>query len=252
MLSSIAAGSSAPVGPPARPSGNQPASLRDLVGDPRHVADDHVGPLAAHGVEQVPDPELHLGPADPRRLGVLLRDLDRRPRRGRIPITRRAPSRAATNDSTPLPQPTSITVSPGSISSASAIVRLVCVGANTPGFQRDGERTRAALPLQHGFGRLVAHPCTWWRLRLGAVNRRGRTHTCGGTNTASSPGVTSPVSTAGRERVGGVRDADRLAPRGGPRGTHGSVPMLAGATGSRRGRCPGAGGRSRRPAATGP
>ena len=31
-------------------------------------------------------------------------------------------------DRTPLPQPTSITVSPGSISSASAMVRLVCVG----------------------------------------------------------------------------------------------------------------------------
>ena len=49
------------------------------------------------------------------------------------PYTRAAPSLAATNESTPLPHPTSITTSPGSISSASARVRLVCVGANTVG-----------------------------------------------------------------------------------------------------------------------
>jgi hypothetical protein len=49
-------------------------------------------------------------------------------------MTRVAPRRAATNDSTPLPQPTSMTVSPGPTSSASAIVRLVWVGAKTPGF----------------------------------------------------------------------------------------------------------------------
>jgi hypothetical protein len=50
------------------------------------------------------------------------------------PMTRAAPNRADTKDSTPLPHPTSMTVSVGSISSASAIVRLVWEGANTPGF----------------------------------------------------------------------------------------------------------------------
>src|SRR5439155_17748779 len=49
------------------------------------------------------------------------------------PYTLAAPSCAATIERTPLPQPTSITVSPGVISSASARVRLVVVGLKTPG-----------------------------------------------------------------------------------------------------------------------
>src|SRR5689334_9279924 len=55
------------------------------------------------------------------------------------PITLAAPSLAATNARTPVPQPTSITVSPGSISIASASDRLVVVGLNTPGPSSNGK-----------------------------------------------------------------------------------------------------------------
>src|SRR5688572_507829 len=49
------------------------------------------------------------------------------------PMSLAAPRRAATKPSTPLPQPTSRTTSPGLISSASAITTVVWVGVNTPG-----------------------------------------------------------------------------------------------------------------------
>ena len=102
----------------------------DLVGDPGHVADDDVRLLALDGIEQVADAELHRV-LQTERDGVLAGHTHRLG--GEVdPITCPAPSLAATKDSTPLPQPTSITVSPGSISSASAMVRLVCVGWNTP------------------------------------------------------------------------------------------------------------------------
>jgi hypothetical protein len=50
-----------------------------------------------------------------------------------VPYTCAAPIRAATNERIPVPQPTSNTVSPSRISRASASVRLVWVGAKTPG-----------------------------------------------------------------------------------------------------------------------
>ena len=52
------------------------------------------------------------------------------------PTTRLEPSRAATMPRTPQPHPTSRTVAPGWMSSASATVREVCVGGKTVGESR--------------------------------------------------------------------------------------------------------------------
>src|SRR5437867_156226 len=134
MLSSIAAGSSAPVGPPACPSGNQPETRAISSGIPE------TSPMMTSACWPL---------TGSRRFPTRNSTRSLRPRRSALssatsiagsdrsqPITRPAPSRAATKESTPLPQPTSITVSPCAISRASAIERLVWLGAKTPGLTR--------------------------------------------------------------------------------------------------------------------
>src|SRR4029079_8646854 len=86
------------------------------------------------------------------------------------PITCPAPSRSATNESTPEPQPTSTTMSPGWISSASAIVRLVCVGANTAS---SSSIVNGPVRPFHSNGCAISAVMRppWWTLSRGSVNR---------------------------------------------------------------------------------
>src|SRR5262245_45559825 len=130
MLSSIAAGSSAPVGPPARPSGNQPASLPISSGMPETspMMTSAFSPRTGSSRFPLRNSTEPLRPsvsAFCRATSIACSDRS-------VPITRRAPRRAATKDRTPLPHPTSITVSSGPISRESAIARLVWVGWKTP------------------------------------------------------------------------------------------------------------------------
>ena len=210
MLSSIAAGSSAPVGPPARPSGNQPASLPISSGIPDTSPMITSACSPRTGSSRFPLRN-STSSCRPRRtafcFATSIASSDRS-----IPITRLAPSLAATNESTPLPQPTSITVSPGSISSASAIVRLVCVGWKTPVPQRDGERAGPALPLQHGFGRLVAHPYMVAAAPRGSQPSRRDSHLRRHEHGVLAGGHLARFD-PGRERVGSVRHADVSTPR---------------------------------------
>ena len=130
MLRSIAAGNSAPVGPPASPSGNQPATRAMSSGIPDTSPMMTVACSPRHGSSRSPARNSTRSwrpsfTAFSRAVSIAASDRSH-------PITRLAPSRAATNESTPLPQPTSITTSSGPISSASAIVLLVWVGWKTP------------------------------------------------------------------------------------------------------------------------
>ena len=168
MLSSIAAGSSAPVGPPARPSGNQPASLPISSGipDTSPMITSACSPRTGSSRFPLRNSTSSCRPSRTAFcFATSIASSDRS-----VPITRLAPSRAATNESTPLPQPTSMTVSPGSISSASAIVRLVCVGWNTP---RPSETMKGPVRPFHSSMVSVVSSLTRisWRLCLGAVNR---------------------------------------------------------------------------------
>ena len=195
MLSSIAAGSSAPVGPPARPSGNQPETAAISSGMPETSPMITSACTSRTGSSRLPTRNSTRS-ASPEPPGVPRRDLDRLGREVHADRRGRRRAVAATNDRTPLPQPTSITVSPGSISSASAIVRLVCVGANTAGLSRDRERAGAALPLE--LGRDPA-----WSSMEPMVpgdgddsQPPGHESDDGGSNAASSPGISRPCSTA--------------------------------------------------------
>ena len=134
MLSSISRGSSAPVGPPARPSGNQPVTCAISSGMPDTSPIKTLAWTSRTGSSRLPARNSTRSER-PSRIAFFVAASTASSEMSQ-PITRLAPSRAATNDSTPLPQPTSITVSSGPISSASAIVRLVCVGLKTPGFNR--------------------------------------------------------------------------------------------------------------------
>ena len=127
MLSSIAAESSAPVGPPRARRGTSRRACRSRRGSPRspmitsacspRTGSSRLPLRTPPGLEAEPDGVLprhldglfgQIGPDDP--LGA-------------------QPGRHEREH--PAPQPTSITVSPGAISSASAMVRLVWLGWNT-------------------------------------------------------------------------------------------------------------------------
>src|SRR5262245_6188194 len=173
MLSSIAAGSSAPVGPPACPSGNQPASrpISSGIPDTSPMITSAFSPRTGSSRLPLRNSTESLSPsvsAFSRATAIACSDRS-------VPITRRAPTGAATNDRTPLPQPTSITVSSGPISSESAIARLVCVGWKTPS-PRDTVKGPVRPFHSSVVGLVSSLMRTWWPLGPRTVNRTCRSH----------------------------------------------------------------------------
>src|SRR5439155_10183517 len=131
--SSMATGTSAPVGPPLNPPGNQSEAAAMSSGIPETSPSTAAARIPARGSNRLPSRKSTV--ARPRST-ALRRAISIAFGLTSVPNTRAAPSLAATNDSTPDPDPTSMTVSPGLIFMPSAISKLVRVGANTPGASR--------------------------------------------------------------------------------------------------------------------
>src|SRR5438552_3108397 len=155
------AGSSAPVGPPAGTSSNQPDAAAIASGIPETSPISTSACTSRTGSSRSPERNSQMWSSPSRRAFSLAASTARCDRS--TPYTLAAPSFAATIERTPLPQPTSITVSPDVISRASARVRLVVVGLKTPGPRRSGK----------GPSRPFQWVSTFW-LTIGHSGRRGK------------------------------------------------------------------------------
>ena len=193
------------VGPPARPSGNQPASLPISSGIPETspMITSACSPRTGSSRLPLRNSTRSAGRAGRRSLATWMASSDRS-----VPITRLAPNRAATNESTPLHSRRR------SRCRARSPAPRRWSGSCGWCTRRRDRKASGPPPFEHGLCLLVgwpiAHPMVPGAAGASQPSRRDQTR--GGTNTASSRSNVTRLDGV-RERIGRVRDPVVSTPR---------------------------------------